>query len=226
LDETILWDALTAAKIKTYKGSNHGDIMRSFSKSGKSLALGDIDKQIQVIDLYRGNITKILVGHENSVSSAVFGDDDQWIASVSRDGTARVWDFRTGEQLQRFDRLINEAAVVSFEANDTQILVSSRFANEPFKRYALSPTLGMSTLERRSYVCETALFGAQEFRPDEMNDVILRGEEDLRNPCQRRGPLSITYYVQTVTHWWEWLNSAISSHSTASTASGSRVTSP
>jgi hypothetical protein len=138
----------------------------------------------------------------------------------------RVWDLRTGEQLQRFDRLIDGAAVVSFEASDTRILVSSRFANETFKRYALSPTLGMSTLERRSYVCETALLGAQEFRLDEMNDVILRGREDLQNPCRRRGPLSVTYYVQTVTYWWEWVKSAMSSHSTASAASGARVMSP
>jgi hypothetical protein len=121
-----------------------------------------------------------------------------------------VWDLATGDELQKFDGL-DEFATVVFEANDTQIYVFKETENHG--RYAhllkLSPTLTMSTQERRNFICDTSLLGAQAFRSDEMNDVILRDRDDLRDPCRRRGPISLSYYAQIAENWWRWAKSAM-----------------
>jgi len=44
------------------------------------------------------------------------------------------------------------------------------------------------------------------FSVEELRNPILRGREDLRNPCQRRGPLSIEYWKQMPLQWWGQMN--------------------
>ena len=48
--------------------------------------------------------------------------------------------------------------------------------------------------QRQGYVCRERLIGAQSFTNEGMQDPILRGRDDLRNPCDRVGPLSLDYY--------------------------------
>ena len=43
--------------------------------------------------------TAELNGHTDTVLSIVFSPDDTWVLTASADGTARVWDARTGEQV-------------------------------------------------------------------------------------------------------------------------------
>jgi len=43
-------------------------------------------------------------------------------------------------------------------------------------------------------VCRERLIGAPSFSDREMQDPLLRGREELRNPCDRLGPLSASYY--------------------------------
>ncbi len=58
---------------------------------------------------------------------------------------------------------------------------------------------------RLEKVCAEMLIGAEAFSDAEMNDPILSGREDLRNPCSRIGPLSGTYYVRAVQALWSRL---------------------
>jgi len=44
------------------------------------------------------------------------------------------------------------------------------------------------------------------FSVEELRNPILCGREDLRNPCQRRGPLSIEYWKQMPLQWWGQMN--------------------
>jgi hypothetical protein len=59
----------------------------------------------------------------------------------------------------------------------------------------------------RERVCAKKLVGAaQEFSGDEMEDSILRGidKDDpvARNPCLRRGPLSLDYWTRLPGQLW------------------------
>src|SRR5262245_28570363 len=150
LEDTIFWNARTGERITSFEGSTHGDLENSFSKSGKFLAIGRTNHEISIIDLADFRIAKVLKGHENSVSSAVFGHDDRWIASAASDGTARVWDLVTGEQLHKFDGLqVGSRLRASFQASDKHILVSDFFKEDSFRLYAISPVLTMSVQDRR-----------------------------------------------------------------------------
>jgi hypothetical protein len=43
-------------------------------------------------------------------------------------------------------------------------------------------------------VCRERLIGARSFTEREMQEPMLRGRDDLRDPCDRAGPLSRDYY--------------------------------
>ena len=59
----------------------------------------------------------------------------------------------------------------------------------------------------RERVCAEKLIGAaQEFSDDELEDPILRGidrnDPVARNPCLRRGPLSLDYWTRLPGELW------------------------
>lgn len=58
----------------------------------------------------------------------------------------------------------------------------------------------------RDRVCAEKLIGAQAFTDEELADPILRGidpkDEIARNPCLRRGPLSVDYWTRLPGQMW------------------------
>jgi WD40 repeat protein len=76
--------------------------------------------------------------------------------------------------------------------------------------WQLDPIVLMEPGERRDYVCRDRLIGAQSFTVGEMQDPILRGRNDLRNPCDRVGPLSFGYYVSAASNLWNSIRGAAS----------------
>jgi hypothetical protein len=80
--------------------------------------------------------------------------------------------------------------------------------------YPGTPSVTWATLVRgdtlRERVCADKLVGsAQEFTDAELEDPILRGiEKDdsvARNPCLRRGPLSLDYWTRLPIQFWRAL---------------------
>jgi hypothetical protein len=47
---------------------------------------------------------------------------------------------------------------------------------------------------RRDYVCRERLVGAQSFTAEKMQEPMLRGYDELRNPCDRIGLFGLDYY--------------------------------
>ena len=74
--------------------------------------------------------------------------------------------------------------------------------------WLLDPITLMEPGERRDYVWPERLIGAQSFTDGEMQDPILRGRDDLRNPCGRVGPLSFEYYVSAARNLWSSIRGA------------------
>ena len=58
----------------------------------------------------------------------------------------------------------------------------------------------------RDHVCGELLRddGARSFSAHEMADPILRGRDDLANPCRRRGPLALDYWIRLPGELWSW----------------------
>ncbi|MHB8629170.1 MAG: WD40 repeat domain-containing protein [Aggregatilineales bacterium] len=49
-----------------------------------------------------GQLIRQFKGHQNSIKSVAFSPDDKFILSGSDDGTARLWDVATGQQVRQF----------------------------------------------------------------------------------------------------------------------------
>ncbi len=50
-----------------------------------------------------GKPIRSLSGHKDRVTSAAYSPDGQWIATAGWDGTARIWDAKTGKEVRRLD---------------------------------------------------------------------------------------------------------------------------
>jgi WD40 repeat protein len=102
-------------------------IVRSvaFSPDGAVLAAaeGDPAASIGTIQLYEGASglpLRTLEGHESAVWGLTFSPDGRYLASVSRDHTAKVWDWRSGAIVHSLD-FPNEVVAVAFSP-DSRIL--------------------------------------------------------------------------------------------------------
>ena len=99
-DENIVcvWDANTGERraeipfpgLSSFGGPEEGRAFYTTGAGGKAVVWTTRGEQICALD-----------GHTKDVFSASFTDDGSRIATVSEDGTGRVWDVRTGEELLR-----------------------------------------------------------------------------------------------------------------------------
>ena len=69
---------------------------------------GGYDAAVRLYDLTTGALLRSLVGHERSVSSAVFNTAGNLIVSGGKDATVRFWDTRSGLCLKCFESPLGE----------------------------------------------------------------------------------------------------------------------
>ncbi len=74
----------------------------AFFPDGKQLVagiaanIGSPKSEVQILDLTSGKLVRTLVGHRATVDSVAVSPDGKLVASGAMDGTARIWDARTG----------------------------------------------------------------------------------------------------------------------------------
>jgi WD40 repeat protein len=75
----------------------------AFSPDGKELAVAnELDTAIQIFDPSTGKLRRKITGHESPAVVAVYSKDGKFLASGSKDKTARIWDAASGKELHRF----------------------------------------------------------------------------------------------------------------------------
>ena len=75
----------------------------AFSRDGRMLVSGSLDKSARIWEIASGRVLRILQGHEERVTSATFGPDHRTVATGALDGTVRLWDAVTGRQVRVLD---------------------------------------------------------------------------------------------------------------------------
>jgi WD40 repeat protein len=128
------------------------------------------------------------------MNSAAFSPDGSRVVTASFDNTARLWDARTGAALATLSGHRAEVFSALFSPDGNRVVTASD--DKTAGIWQLHPIIPMRADQRQDYVCRERLIGAQSFTDEEMLDPILRGRDDLRNPCNRVGPLSLDYYRQ------------------------------
>ncbi|QDU82435.1 Serine/threonine-protein kinase PrkC [Polystyrenella longa] len=74
----------------------------SFSADGDLLAVAGVDSVIHIRAASTGEPLQTLDGHQKEISDLTFHPTERILASTSKDGTIRVWDFRAGEKPKQF----------------------------------------------------------------------------------------------------------------------------
>jgi WD40 repeat protein/uncharacterized caspase-like protein len=148
LDTTIkLWDVASGQELKTLTG--HSSFVNSvaFSPDGKTLASGSLDTTIKLWDVALGQELKTLGGIHQSrsvptarrlptemptiwgpVDSVAFSSDGKTLASGSSDGTIKLWDVASGQELKTLKGHSNVVYSVAFSP-DEKMLESASWDN-------------------------------------------------------------------------------------------------
>ncbi len=91
-DETLrIWDPGTGATLRTYRGQTGEIRSLAFSSDGSRLAVGGA-RAIKILDTDTGREIHTLTGHSQGVTGLAFRPHGQRLASVSLDGTVRLWE--------------------------------------------------------------------------------------------------------------------------------------
>ena len=96
-----LWDVDSGGKERVLQGRKFA----VFSPDGRTIATGSAPGKgdIHLLDVESGLIRFRMISHEGSATSACFSIDGSKLASVSHDGTCKVWDTSIGELLKTID---------------------------------------------------------------------------------------------------------------------------
>ncbi|MCE9533351.1 MAG: TIGR03067 domain-containing protein, partial [Planctomycetes bacterium] len=104
--EVIIWDPLTGKERLTYKGHATGVAHLCFSADGKQIAsaavkspYGRETSEVHVWDPENGKLLFSLTGHAKPVTCVAFNPDGRRLATASEDGTVKIWDMGTHQEV-------------------------------------------------------------------------------------------------------------------------------
>jgi WD40 repeat protein len=217
-----IWDAESGKEIVVLKGHGGSVNVAAFSADGKRVVTASTDGTARIWDAQSGKEIAVLKGHRGEVRDVAFRGDGKRVVSAAEDGTARIWDAESGKEILVLKGSVNTALfsvngerVVTVSSEHTRIwdaesgaeiaVIKGRSHDTVHIWDVTWATLSGDPLRER--VCAEKLVGAaQEFSNSEMEDPILRGidKDDpiARNPCLRRGPLSLDYWTRLPGQLW------------------------
>jgi WD40 repeat protein len=95
------WDVKTGREVRSFRVNDIYLLALALSPNGKTLAVaGESNKAVTLWDLQTGRRLHRLVGHPQTVYSVHFSPDGKLLASGCMGHEVRVWDVRSGKQLQ------------------------------------------------------------------------------------------------------------------------------
>ncbi|MEO1297702.1 MAG: NB-ARC domain-containing protein, partial [Cyanobacteria bacterium J06636_16] len=115
-----VWDATTGQCLKRLElsASIHITFKIAFSPDGQTLAIGSSDSTVLLYSLTTEQ-TRLLKGHQQSITAVAFSPNQAFLASSSHDHTVRLWNLSTGETLRIWDEHQNMVRTVAFGPDGT-----------------------------------------------------------------------------------------------------------
>ena len=95
-----LWDIATGKEIGTFIGHTTYVFSAAISPDGKFVLTASLDHTLKLWDVSTGKEIRTFRGHFGNIRSVSFSPDGRFALSAgSDDGTKRIWDIATGEEL-------------------------------------------------------------------------------------------------------------------------------
>jgi dipeptidyl aminopeptidase/acylaminoacyl peptidase len=156
-------------------------------------------------DTVSGREIAQLKGHTGPVLSANFSPDGRRAVTASLDGTARIWDADSGGEIVLLNGHTGRVSSAAFSPDGARVATASGDGTARICDVTWATLVSGNDL--REGVCAEKLIGpAQNFTDAELEDLILRGMDKndriARNPCLRRGPLSLDYWARLPGQLW------------------------
>jgi WD domain, G-beta repeat len=193
-------------EIAVLKGHTGRVVSAEFSGDGKRLVTRtSLDDTGHIWDTESGKEIAVLIGHKNTVTSAMFSGDGKRLVTTSDDKTARLWDAKSGKEIAVLKGHTEAVFGATFTGDSTRVVTASADMTARIWDVSWATLVRGDALRER--VCAEKLVGAaQEFSNEEMEDPILRGidrtDPIARNPCLRRGSLSLDYWTRLPGDLW------------------------
>jgi WD40 repeat protein len=125
-DGVTLWNADTAAKIRTLTGHDWPGVETiAFSADATKLVSGGGDKTLRVYDVKSGKSLAVMKGHDLGVSAVAISRDGTRVLSGSGDKSLRLWDPSSGKHLWTFRGYIDSVEAVAFSPDGRWALAAS-----------------------------------------------------------------------------------------------------
>jgi WD40 repeat protein len=201
-----IWDAHSGKEMAVLKGHTADVLTAAFGVDGKQVLTASSDHTARIWDAEGGNEIVVPIGSVSSntlVRTAFSGDGKRVVTSSD---TARIWDAESGGMIAVLKGHAGIVRAAAFSGDGKRVLTA--WTDNTIRIWDVS----WATLERgdalRERVCHEKLTGAaQEFTNSELqDDPILRGIDKndpvARNPCLRRGPLSLDYWTRLPGELW------------------------
>jgi len=128
-----VWEMATGRLRSLLKDDSYGDLKGWPSPDGRHVvtktgwpAVACCDDFALVWDSFSGKVVRKLTGHEGPVYSAAYSPDGSLLATVSEDGTARLWTVPSYEQLKSIN--VSEGRVLgcAFSSDGSRLVTVSR----------------------------------------------------------------------------------------------------
>ena len=120
-----VWDQSTDSAVMVLRGHTHTVSSVAFSRDGRRVVSGSLDKTVRVWHTSTGNTLMVLNGHTDSVRSVGFSHNGRRIVSGSSDESVRIWDAATGDALKIFDGHDGSVKSVAFSTSGSRIVSGS-----------------------------------------------------------------------------------------------------
>jgi WD40 repeat protein len=202
-----LWDAESGKEVVQLKGAAGPLWSAAFSPDGKRVVTSHpLDKTARLWDAESGKEIAQLKGHTDAVWRGAFSSDGRHVVTASNDNTARLWDADSGKEVAALKGHTDAVWSAAFNPDGTRVVTAS--GDGTARLWDVTWATKISGHDLRERVCAEKLVGAaQEFSPAELEDPILGGVTQ-KNPCLRRGPLSLDYWARLPGEWWAWMRAA------------------
>ncbi|MGB4600428.1 MAG: caspase family protein [Trichlorobacter sp.] len=138
-DKTVrLWEVKTGKQLRTFKGHTEEVMAVAFTPDGKALVSGSWDTTLRLWGIGTGKEIRRFIGHRqppapkgytnriSSVTSVAVSPDGAFIVSGSggKDNTVRLWELRTGRELQKLS-LDSDVNSLAFSPDGTTVVAAA-----------------------------------------------------------------------------------------------------
>ena len=128
-DATVrIWDVASGEATGTLKGHKKGIRSSAISGNGQKLASAN-DREFKLWDADKKELITDLGGPNDGAKFVAMSPDGAWLVSISKDGTAHLWDVEKKSETAKFDR--DQPTMATIVENSPTTTSAASTANSP-----------------------------------------------------------------------------------------------